>query len=84
MQDSSNLFPIAIFAGRGQLPEILIDDCLQKNRRFIVFLLRGEEYDIDYSDFTPTTIGYGEVEKFLKIIRDAKINHLIFILNNII
>ena len=79
MQDSSNLFPIAIFAGRGQLPKILIDDCLQKNRRFIVFLLRGEEYDIDYSKFTPTTIGYGEVEKFLKIIRDAKINHLIFI-----
>ena len=79
MQDNSNLFPIAIFAGRGRLPKILIDDCLQKNRRFIVFLLRGEEYDLDYSNFNPTTIGYGEVEKFLKKIHDEKINHLVFI-----
>lgn len=79
MQDNSNLFPIAIFAGRGQLPKILIDDCLKKNRNFVLFLLLGETYDIDYSHFNPTTIGYGEVEKFLKIIRDAKINNLVFI-----
>jgi len=79
MQDNSNYFPIAIFAGRGQLPKILIDECLQKNRRFIIFLLRGEQYDIDYSKYNPTTIGYGEVEKFLKIIHDEKINHLVFI-----
>jgi len=79
MQGNSNLFPIAIFAGRGQLPKILIDDCLKKNRNFVLFLLLGETYDIDYSQFNPTTIGYGEVEKFLKIIRDAKINNLVFI-----
>ena len=79
MQGNSNLFPIAIFAGRGQLPKILIDDCLKKNRDFVLFLLLGETYDIDYSQYNPTTIGYGEVEKFLKIIHDAKINNLVFI-----
>jgi DUF1009 family protein len=79
MQGNSNLFPIAIFAGRGQLPKILIDDCLKRNRDFVLFLLLGENYDIDYSQYNPTTIGYGEVEKFLKKIHDEKINHLVFI-----
>ena len=79
MSDNSNLFPIAIFAGRGQLPKILIDDCLKRNRRFVLFLLLGEEYSIDYSQFNPTTIGYGEVEKFMKIIHEVKIHNLVFI-----
>jgi len=79
MADNKNLSPIAIFAGRGQVPKILIDDCLKKNRRFIVFLLHGEQYDIDYSQFNPTLVSYGEVEKFLKIIHDNNIQQLVFI-----
>ncbi len=74
-----NLEPIAIFAGRGNLPQILIKDCQKKGREFIVFLLEGEGYEIDYSSFNPTKIGYGEVEKFLKILRDKKIQNLVFI-----
>ena len=79
MQDNSNLFPIAIFAGRGQLPKILIEDCLKKNRRFIVFLLVGEHYEIDYSQYNPTLIGYGEVEKFFDQLHRHNIKHLVFI-----
>lgn len=79
MQDNKNLPPLAIFAGRGQLPQILINDCLKKNRQFIVFLLNGEKYDIDYSQFNPTTVSYGEVEKFLRIINQNNIKQLIFI-----
>jgi hypothetical protein len=79
MQDNSNLFPIGIFAGRGQLPKILIDDCLKKDRKFIVFLLKGEQYEIDYSQYNPIYVGYGEVEKFLDYFHRQNINHVVFI-----
>jgi len=77
MQD--NLEPIAIFAGRGNLPQMLIADCQKKNRKFILFLLEGEKYEIDYSAFNPTKICYGEVEKFLKILHENQIRNLVFI-----
>ena len=78
MQDK-NLQPIAIFAGRGQLPMILIEDCKKKNRNFIIFLLKNEIYDFDYSSYNPEIIAYGEVERFLKILRDNKISNIVFI-----
>jgi len=74
-----DLFPIAIFAGRGQLPKILIDDCLEKKREFKLFLLEKEDYEIDYSLHNPTTIGYGEVDRFLEILKSLKIQHIVFI-----
>ncbi len=78
MRDN-NLQPIAIFAGRGQLPMILINDCQSKNRRFILFLLKNEIYDQDYSQFDPITIAYGELEKFLTILRQKEIRNIVFI-----
>jgi len=81
MQANSELKlePIAIFAGRGTLPQMLIEDCQKKKRRFILFLLDGEKYEIDYSLFQPTTIAYGAVEKFLKILREQQIKNIVFI-----
>jgi len=78
MQDNI-IQPIAIFAGRGQLPMILIEDCVKKNRRFVIFLLRNEVYDLDYSKFNPIEIAYGEVEKFLTILQINKIKNIVFI-----
>jgi len=77
MQD--NLQKLGIFAGRGLLPMMLIEDCRKKNRSFKVFLLQGEEYEIDYSAFNPTVLAYGEVEKFLKILREENVKNLVFI-----
>ncbi|MFZ9469914.1 MAG: hypothetical protein ACO26G_02535, partial [Rickettsiales bacterium] len=79
MSDNQNLFPIAIFAGRGQLPKILIDECIAKNRKFIVFQLKGETYEIDYSPYNPYFLAYGEIEKFLEILKENSINNLVFI-----
>jgi DUF1009 family protein len=70
---------LAIFAGRGILPQMLIEDCQKKNRKFLVFLLEGENYEIDYSAFSPMKLGYGEVEKFLTEIRKHEIKNLVFI-----
>jgi len=77
MQD--NLQKLGIFAGRGSLPMMLIEDCRKKNRPFKVFLLKGEEYEIDYSAFNPSILAYGEVEKFLKILREENVKNLVFI-----
>lgn len=74
-----NLEPIAIFAGRGNLPKMLIEDCQKKGRRFFIFLLEGEKYEIDYSQFNPLKIGYGEMEKFLTTMKENQINNLVFI-----
>jgi len=75
----NNLQAIAIFAGRGQLPKILIEDCLKKNRHFILFLLKNEIYEEDYSSFNPTIIAYGEIERFLTILRNQNISNIVFI-----
>jgi DUF1009 family protein len=79
MQDNQHLFPIAIFAGRGQFPKILIDDCVKKNRQFTLFLLNQENYEIDYSSYNPHTISYGEVERFLDILRKNNTKNIVFI-----
>ncbi len=71
--------PIAIFAGRGNLPKMLIEDFQKKNRRFFVFLLAGESYEIDYSEFNPLKISYGEVEKFFATMKQQKISKIVFI-----
>jgi DUF1009 family protein len=70
---------LAIFAGRGQLPKMLIENCQKNGRKFFVFLLEGENYEIDYSAFNPVKISYGEVEKFLSSVHENNIKELVFI-----
>ncbi len=74
-----NLEMLGIFAGRGSLPMMLIEDCQKKNRPFVVFLLQGEKYEEDYSEFNPYILPYGEVEKFLRILREKNVKNLVFI-----
>ncbi len=71
--------PLAIFAGRGSLPMMLIEDCQKKGRKFIVFLLIGETYEIDYSAFNPIKIAYGELERFLGELQKNQIKNIVFI-----
>ncbi len=71
--------PLAIFAGRGPLPMMLIADCQKVGRKFIVFLLQGENYTIDYSAFSPIKIAYGELEKFLSELQKNHIKNIVFI-----
>ena len=71
--------PLAIFAGRGPLPMMLIEDCQKQGRKFMVFLLEGENYLVDYSAFNPVKLGYGEVEKFLGALHQNGMKNLVFI-----
>jgi len=70
---------LAIFAGDGLLPKILIEECLQKNQNFKLFLLKNQNYSIDYSQYNPEVVNYGEVEKFLSILKNFQIRDIVFI-----
>lgn len=70
---------LGIFAGRGIFPKMLIEDCQKKDRQFVVFQLEGENYEEDYSAFNPIKLGYGEVERFLKILHENNVKELVFI-----
>lgn len=71
--------PIAIFAGRGSLPKLLIEECKKRNQKFSLFLLESEKYDIDYSAENPITVPFGAIEKFLSILSERKIKNLVFV-----
>lgn len=71
--------PLAIFAGNGNLPKILIDECEKIGRKFFVFQLKGQKYDIDYSKYNPLILAYGEVEKFLENLRQNNVSDMVFI-----
>jgi hypothetical protein len=71
--------PLAIFAGRGILPKMLIEDCQKKGRKFLLLLLESENYEIDYSPFAPVKLPYGAVETFLEIVKKNGIKNLVFI-----
>lgn len=70
---------LGIFAGRGSLPKILIEDCQKKGRKFVLFLLASEQYEIDYSAFNPIKLPYGAVDSFLQIARENKVKEFVFI-----
>lgn len=70
---------LAILAGNGKLPQILIDSCLSKKQEFILFLLEGQKYDIDYSQYNPVLINYGGVGKFVDILKRENISDIVFI-----
>jgi hypothetical protein len=69
---------LAIFAGNGILPKLIIENCLKKNRDFLIFQLASQHYQIDYSKFNPIKIYYGELEKFLTILSENKIEEIVF------
>jgi len=71
--------PLAIFAGKGNLPQILINQCIKNNQKFHLFLLAQEHYEIDYSHYFPRTISFGQVGKFLEIMTKNKIENLVFV-----
>lgn len=70
---------LAIVAGRGSLPQMLINECKKRNQEFILFLLEGENYEIDYSAYSPLSLRFGPVEEFLQKLKANKAQNLVFI-----
>ena len=82
MQDNNNVNNqniLGIFAGRGSLPQILIQECQKNNRPFKLFLLESEEYDIDYSAHNPSILPYGGIGRFLDLMHKDNVKELILV-----
>ncbi len=71
--------PIAIIAGRGNLPKMLIEECQARSQEFKIFLLDGENYENDYSSYNPITLKYGEIGKLIGLLDDLDIKNILFI-----
>ncbi len=70
--------PIAIIAGRGLLPQLIIKQLQKQQTPFTIFLLKSEIYEFDYQKFKPVNFDYGEVEKLLLELKNKNINQIIF------
>lgn len=70
---------IAIFAGGGRLPQMLIDKFVSEGRSFSLFLLEGQDYDNDYSSHNPSALAYGQVGKFIDILKQQNVKELVFV-----
>jgi len=70
---------LAIFAGRGNLPMMLIKECNKNDVDFQLFLLKTESYDLDYSLYNPIVLEYTAVEEFLEILRGRSIKNITFV-----
>jgi len=68
---------LAIIAGRGSLPILIIEECQKKQQKFVLLLLETEKYEIDYTLYRPIYITYGEVEKLLEIFALHKVNAVV-------
>jgi len=78
-KNSATTQPLAIVAGRGNLPQMLIDACKKRGQKFKLFLMEGEDYENDYSIFAPTLLKYGSVEFFLNSLKENNLKNLVFI-----
>ena len=68
---------MAIIAGRGNLPLLIIEECQKKQQKFVLLLLASENYVTDYSQYQPIYITYGEVEKLLAIFATHQVKQLV-------
>ncbi|NBR95262.1 MAG: LpxI family protein [Proteobacteria bacterium] len=68
---------MAIIAGRGNLPLLIIEECQKKQQKFVLLLLASENYQTDYSQYQPIYITYGEVEKLLAIFATHQVKQLV-------
>ena len=50
---------IAIIAGRGILPQLIINQLQAQNKKFIILTLNSEEYQINYQKYQHYSISYG-------------------------
>lgn len=72
-----NQAPIALFAGKGDLPKTLIDVFQKQERPFIVLAFNGQTDKAMVQDLPHIWIHYGEVGKALAYIKENHIKEIV-------
>ncbi|MCE3255551.1 MAG: hypothetical protein K0R25_1045 [Rickettsiaceae bacterium] len=74
----NNFSKLAIIAGKGELPKMIIKKCQEQQRNFLVILIAGESSNADFLQFDHHIIGFGEISKILNILKTNNVKELVF------
>ncbi len=69
---------LAIIAGKGDLPKMIIKKCQEEAREFFVILIHGEASNVDFLEYNHAIIGFGEISKILNILKTNQVKELVF------
>jgi DUF1009 family protein len=69
---------LAIIAGKGDLPKMIIKKCQEQQREFLVILIKEEASNADFLCFNHQIIGFGEISKIISILKNNNIGELVF------
>lgn len=72
-----NQAPIALFAGKGDLPKTLIHVFLKQERPFVVLAFKGQTEEDLIQDFPHLWIHYGEIGKAMNYIQKNHIQEIV-------
>ncbi len=68
---------LAIIAGKGQIPSMILKKCKKDGIKHKLFLLNGENYEVNYEKEDPTVLKYGEISKLIDILKTENISNII-------
>jgi DUF1009 family protein len=69
---------LAIIAGNGSLPKLIIEECKKKKRDFVIILVAGNSNHSEYKKYNNHVIEIGYVSKALKVLKDNKVKEIVF------
>lgn len=69
---------LAIVAGKGDLPKMIIKKCQEQGREFIVILINGEPSNVDFLEYDHHIVGFSEISRILNILKTNQIKELVF------
>ena len=78
MLDNITQAKLAIIAGSGDLPKMIIAKCQEQGRDFMVILIKDEPSNIDFLQYNHSIIGFGEISKIINILKINQIKELVF------
>jgi DUF1009 family protein len=69
---------LAIIAGNGDLPKLIIKECQKEKRDFVIILVEGNSNHDDYKGYNSHIVGIGHVSKALAILKENKAKEIVF------
>ena len=79
MIDINNIKNIGIIAGNGNLPLLIIDECLSKNITPYVACLKNFTKKEDYKNYKNIEINFGDIGKTISFFKKNNIKHIMFV-----
>lgn len=69
--------PLAIIAGGGDLPWLIIDYCRQHGRRFLVVTFSEQDYDREFVDMQHRRFSLGAMRQYVDYLKSMEVDEII-------